>query len=175
MKRAFSKIITCLLFIFVLMTCFVFTACGEDDQNAKITLSSKSVEILLGETEDDSATIMVRVFDAKDPTVSLDYDQTSVSITTEYLGSNATELKITALKICDIDVTVSAAKKSTSFHISAVIPVSSIKPTSNKLCVAYDNSLGGTFSLSSDLVVFSPEETGQKGLEFSLIEDYEGI
>ena len=175
MKRTFAKIATCLIFVFALLTSFVMTACGEDNSNASIELSKKSIEILLGETPNNSETIRVKVKDATDATVMLDYDMTSISITKEDLGQDVTEFTVTAHKVCDLDVTVSAAGKSTFFHVSAITPVSSIKPVSKTLCMAYDKTEGGQYLLSSDLVVFTPEETGQKGLTFTLANEIAGV
>ena len=175
MKRTFAKIATCLIFVFALLTSFVMTACGEDNSKASIELSKKSIEILLGETPNNSEKIRVKVKDATDATVTLDYDMTSISITKEDLGQDVTEFTVTAHKVCDLDVTVSAAGKSTFFHVSAITPVGSIKPVSKTLCMAYDKVEGGQYLLSSDLVVFSPEETGQKGLTFSLANEISGV
>ncbi|MBQ3494549.1 MAG: hypothetical protein IJA69_03955, partial [Clostridia bacterium] len=175
MKKVLTKISVCLLFVFVMFSGIVLSACGENNENATLTLSTKNVEVLLGETENNTVSVRAYVDNASDSTVTWDCDETSLRITSEKINSRVTELSVTALKICDIDVTVSAAGKNAVFHVSAITPVKSISATTKKLCASYDKNLGGTFSLSSDLVVFSPQETGQKGLRYELANSVAGV
>ena len=167
--------------IFALMVLFgasgaLLSACGENDDNMQITLSTSHVEIVLGEN-DNSAVIYATVTDAANKGVKVKYDSSSINVTTQETSDNGvTPINIVAYRQCqNIEVIVEGATKSTAFTVTATTPVSSIIANQNTYAMSYSSQNGGSFQLSQSMFTVLPEGTSQTGLVFSLSNPIDGI
>ena len=178
MKRL-KNLVLSMLFVLVVCGGVLFVGCDSGNDNMTLSLSSTNVEIVLGETQNNTMSIMATVTNAKDYEVSVDYDSPDINVSVNYLGDGVSEIKVVAFRKCsNVDVVVKGAKKSAYFTVSAVVPISSISPKQNSYYLAYDKNIGGEFVLSESLFNILPngvDGTNQTKLNYSLQSDINGV
>lgn len=178
MKRI-KNLVMSMLFVLVVCGGGLLVGCNNGNDNMSLTLSATNVEIILGETQDNSVSVMATVTNAKDYEVTADYDSSDISVSVNYLGDGVSEIKVVAFRKCNnVDVIVKGAKKSASFTVSAIVPISSISPKENSYYMPYDIKNGGQFVLSESLFNILPngvDGTNQTKLNYSLKSNIDGV
>ncbi len=170
-----------ILFVSILMLivgcgAVVFSACGEDNDNMSISLSTSELEIVLGEN-DNTGTIYATVENATNKNLTVQYDSKSIQVKVGTPSSDGiSEITVTALRACqNVEVVVNGVSKSTVFTVTATLPITAIIPNQDTYSLSYDAELGGTFELSKELFTISPEGTSQTELNFNLVDTIEGV
>ncbi|MBO5884176.1 MAG: hypothetical protein J6Q51_00090, partial [Clostridia bacterium] len=174
----FRRLLLSMLFVLIVFSGFVLSACGANDDNMDIKLSATNIQIVLGEN-DNTATLTATVTDAKTLDVIVDYDSLDIKVTAVYKENGVTNITVVAYRQCtDVEVTVKGAKKSVSFFVTATTPISSLSAKKDIHYIAYDPNaaaVGGQFFLTQDLVQVYPQDTKQTEVRFSLPNPYLGI
>ena len=154
----------------------MFSACGENNENMTISLSTSHLEITLGEN-DNTGSVFATVENASNKTVSVSCDSASLKVTVGKPSSEGvSEIVVTALRACqNIEVFVNGKTKSTSFTVTATEPITSITPNQSSYYLSYDETLGGSFTLDNSLFSLSPEGTSQTELLFNLVDAPLGV
>ncbi len=154
----------------------VLYACGENNDNMTISLSTSHVEIILGEN-DNTATLYATVENAVDKKVSVECDSKSIQVSVKEPSSDGiSEITVKALRQCqNIDVSVIGAKKSTSFTVTAIQPVTAITPNQNTYPLSYSFQDGGSLTFTNDMFTISPEGTNQTQLTYHLVSEIQGV
>ncbi len=154
----------------------VLYACGENNDNMTISLSTSHVEIILGEN-DNTATLYATVENAVDKKVSVECDSQSIQVSVKEPSSEGiSEITVKALRQCqNIEVAVIGAKKSTSFTVTAIQPVTAITPNQSTYALSYSFQDGGSLTFTNDMFTIVPEGTNQTQLIYRLVDEINGV
>lgn len=168
--KKFSFILIALL---TLCTGVLFSACTQTER-ASITLSATNVQILLGETENNSATITAKLENATASRLNLVYDASNISITQVANPNGTFTFTIKSLvehSTNPISVQVKYGNSvSATFYVEVIIPIEKIVASENAY-IAY-NGQKTTCDLQN-LITCLPTGTEQTDVEFSLAEENE--
>ena len=154
----------------------VFSACGENNDNMTLSLSTSHVEIYLGEN-DNTATLYATVENASDKSVSANYDSASIQVSVKSPSSDGvSEITVKALRQCqDVEVRIEGATKSTVFTVTAIQPVTAITPNQSTYAISYSFQDGGSLTFTNDMFTIVPEGTNQTQLNYRLVNEIEGV
>ncbi len=173
--KKFRSLLIAIVMIFVGFAGALLVACGGNNDNMAIALSTNHLDIVLG-VDDNKATLRATVTNAVDYELHAQYDSQDISVLTKYLGDGVTQVTVVAERKCkDVEVTLVGAKKSAVFTVTATLPVASIEPRSNVYSIAYNSATGGVLGLSSSMFTILPDGTDQTSLNFSLSSPIEGV
>ena len=98
MKKISALLFTILLAVFGI----VLTACGED-KVPELILEPNSVVIYLGETEDNSATVNVKLVNINVSALLFSYDNSIISVTSSKLRDGSFDVTVKALTAVSSD------------------------------------------------------------------------
>ncbi|MBE7074980.1 MAG: hypothetical protein E7376_03280 [Clostridiales bacterium] len=167
-----------ILSIMLICTGVLFSACGENPNNASITLSSTNVSIYLGETENNSVIINAKPNEISVDALTLFYDPSYINVSqSEKLSDGSFNLtiksKVEIGTTNPIEVVVSAGNSvSETFFVEIILPVESIVADEN-VYMAY-NGVEARYNLLN-AITFEPSGTKQTGVEFTLAEENDYI
>ncbi len=171
-----------LMLMLIVGVSFMLTACGDPYKNVKVVLPDSLVQnqlvLELGEDNTASSTFAVSVEGAPDNVskqVLASTTSEKVVAKTKFVSGNISEITVTATGIVNnVQVVVTAldGQKSSSFYVSSIKKVSSIQQSSD-LSLAFV-TINTPKNLTNELISFSPIDTTEKDVEFSLAENIFG-
>ncbi|MBR4407074.1 MAG: hypothetical protein IKT27_02045, partial [Clostridia bacterium] len=174
---SFKSILSKLSFvlIFVLLA-FGFTAC-DSNKNISVSLSNDGATVVLYLENGVSTTETIYAYVKGDKGISKDISVSSnnayITVETAFEDGNATAITLTANGVCQnavITVTTLEGNKTVSFYVNVEVPVSAMYSTtdSKNLYVVR----GEPKALNSyKLIQYSPANTTQQVVEFSLLDE----
>ena len=175
LKKIFKGPIA-LVFMLALVMSTMLTACGDPYQNVKVVLpdSVTQGELVMELDDNNTATSVLPITVEGAPNnVSKEVKASStserVTVSTEFVRGNVSNLTITVSGIVNnVQVTVTAldGQKSSSFYVSSIKRVTNLQQSSD-LTVAY-TVLNTPKTLTNELIAFTPSDTTEKDIEFSL-------
>lgn len=175
LKKIFKGPIA-LVFMLALVMSTMLTACGDPYQNVKVVLpdSVTQGELVMELDDNNTATSVLPITVEGAPNnVSKEVMASStserVTVSTEFVRGNVSNLTITVSGIVNnVQVTVTAldGQKSSSFYVSSIKRVTNLQQSSD-LTVAY-TVLNTPKTLTNELISFTPSDTTEKDIEFSL-------
>lgn len=175
LKKIFKGPIA-LVFMLALVMSTMLTACGDPYQNVKVVLpdSVTQGELVMELDDNNTATSVLPITVEGAPNnVSKEVMASStserVTVSTEFVRGNVSNLTITVSGIVNnVQVTVTAldGQKSSSFYVSSIKRVTNLQQSSD-LTVAY-TVLNTPKTLTNELIAFTPSDTTEKDIEFSL-------
>ena len=175
LKKIFKGPIA-LVFMLALVMSTMLTACGDPYQNVKVVLpdSVTQGELVMELDDNNTATSVLPITVEGAPNnVSKEVKASStserVTVSTEFVRGNVSNLTITVSGIVNnVQVTVTAldGQKSSSFYVSSIKRVTNLQQSSD-LNVAY-TVLNTPKTLTNELIAFTPSDTTEKDIEFSL-------
>ncbi|MDD4816078.1 MAG: hypothetical protein PHQ62_02965 [Clostridia bacterium] len=175
-NKNFSKNLSrIVLMIFFVFCSIFFTACKENYENMSITLSNNGGEVILFINEGVSTTqSVVATVNANaniDKRILVSAESNMILITPpEFDGENNSTITLTAIGVCKnvpVNITSVEGGKTAVFYVSVIIPLNLLSETTT-----LDNLYvvkGEPKNLNvEELVTFSPTNTTQKEITFSL-------
>ena len=165
MKKRFSFIflalIMCLFGIFI-------SACNEE-QTVELTLDKTNVVIYYGVTEDNEASVNVRVTGKEVGALGLKYDNTNIKIVSSKLSNGSFNLSITPkskITTDEVSVVVSAfGEVEARFTVSVVVPVEEVLANENQYIVFKNDT--AVYNLIDGLS-FKPSGCGSFDVEYEI-------